>query len=136
MNFFKNIFPFVSFPPIYSFYEPPGTWLELVIIMSELTLALGLGVIPASLGADQAGGARHLSPGGRALVEEEATISSGHCAASEHRGHVLQRTRGHVTNGDSEANIIIVRSAIENFHLITCRNPSFSQCSEPGCGPI
>ena len=77
--------------------------------MSALTLALGLGVIPASLGADQAGGARHLRPGGRALVKEEATICSGHCAASEHRGHVLQRTRGHMTNGDSGANIIIVR---------------------------
>ena len=48
MDFFKNTVPFVSFPPIYSFYETPETWLELVIdIMSELTLALGLGVVPA-----------------------------------------------------------------------------------------
>ena len=82
--------------------------------MSPLTLALGLGVIPASLGADQAGGAGHHRPGGRALVEEEAALCPGHGAASEHRGHALQGTRGHVTNGHSGGNII-VRLAIENF---------------------
>ena len=72
--------------------------------MCELTLTLGLGVIPAAPGADQAGGARHLRPGRRALVEDDPALGPGVGAASDDGGHGLQGTRGQVANWNSREN--------------------------------
>ena len=102
----------------------------------QLTSALGLGVIPAAVCADQAGGARHHRPGGRALVEDDPALGPGHGAASDHWGHVLQGTRGQVTNRDPGQHNIIRSSGTNNRLIITCQSPSFFRCSEPGCGPI
>ena len=104
--------------------------------MCQLTLALGLGVIPSAVCADQAGGARHHRPGGRALVEDDPALGPGHGAASNHRGHVLQGTRGQVTNRDPGQHNIIRSSGTNIRLIITCQSPSFFRCSEPGCGPI